>query len=221
MSSTATRFVRRTPEGEDRERLTCADCGYIAYENPKIVTGSVVIVGGKVMLCRRAIEPRRGFWTIPAGYMELNETVEEAAMREAREEACADLALDGILAVYSIARIGQVQVLFRDRLASPGFAPGPESLEVRLFDWEEIPWDDLAFPSVHWVLKAWREIGDGPIGAPRGNPAEDHRGTGGLAEGARGPGPCPRCCPPGCACPSPPRARRPRPRQPSPCPARR
>ena len=183
MSSVATRFVRRIPDGEDRERLTCADCGFVAYENPKIVTGSVVVVGGKVMLCRRAIEPRRGFWTIPAGYMELGETVEEAARREAREEACAELVLDGVLALYSIARIGQVQVLFRARHASPGFAPGVESLEVRLFDWDEIPWEDLAFPSVHWVLKAWRQVGDGPLGVPFGNPAEDARGTQPLPEG--------------------------------------
>jgi len=178
MSSTvATGFARRIPEGEDRERLVCNDCGFIAYENPKIVVGSVVGVDGQVLLCRRAIAPRRGFWTIPAGYMEMGETVEEGARREAREEACADLALDGVLAVYSIARLGQVQVLFRASLASPGFAAGAESLEVRLFAWEDIPWDDLAFPSVHWVLHAWREAGAGPLGAPRGNPAEDARGT--------------------------------------------
>jgi len=182
MPHDTTRFTRRTPPGEDRERLTCGDCGYIAYENPKIVVGSVVGVGGKVMLCRRAIEPRRGFWTIPAGYMELGETVEEGARREALEEACADLRLDGVLAVYSIARIGQVQIIFRAALASPGFAAGPESLEVRLFAWDEIPWDDLAFPSVHWVLRAWREVGDGPLGAPRGNPPDDRRGTTPLTE---------------------------------------
>lgn len=176
MSTETSRFVRRIPDGEDRERLTCNDCGYIAYENPKIVVGSVVEVEGKVLLCRRAIQPRHGFWTIPAGYMELGETVEEGARREAQEEACADLALDGVLAVYSIARIGQVQILFRARLATPGFAPGPESLEVRLFAWDEVPWDSLAFPSVHWVLQAWREAGPGPLGAPRGNPAEDRRG---------------------------------------------
>ena len=184
MSVGAANFVRRIPEGEDRERLTCAECGFIAYENPKVVSGSVVSVDGRVLLCRRAIEPRRGFWTIPAGYMELGETVEEAARREAQEEACADIALDGMLALYSIARIGQVQVMFRARLASPGFAPGPESLEVRLFSWEEIPWDDLAFPSVHWVLNAWREAGPGPLGAPRTNPTEDRRGTRPLTEGA-------------------------------------
>jgi ADP-ribose pyrophosphatase YjhB (NUDIX family) len=153
--SASANFVRRIPEGEDRERLTCAECGFVAYENPKIVTGSVVLVDGKVMLCRRAINPRAGFWTIPAGYMEMGETVEESARREAREEACAELALDGVLAIYSIARIGQVQILFRARLAAPGFAPGPESLEVRLFAWDEIPWEELAFPSVHWVL-TWR-----------------------------------------------------------------
>jgi ADP-ribose pyrophosphatase YjhB (NUDIX family) len=182
--SATTNFVRRIPEGEDRERLTCAECGFIAYENPKVVTGSVVLVDGKVLLCRRAINPRAGFWTIPAGYMELGETVEEAAKREAREEACVELALDGVLAIYSIARIGQVQVLFRARLAAPGFAPGPESLEVRLFAWDEIPWEELAFPSVHWVLNAAREAGDGPLGPPRMNPAEDPRGTRPLAESA-------------------------------------
>lgn len=184
MSAGATNFVRRVPDGEDRERLTCADCGFIAYENPKIVAGSVVAVEGQILLCRRAIEPRSGFWTIPAGYMELGETVEEAARREAREEACADIALDGVLALYSIARIGQVQVLFRASLASPGFAAGAESLDVRLFDWDAIPWAELAFPSVHWVLKAWREAGPGPLGAPRTNPIEDRRGTSPLARPA-------------------------------------
>jgi ADP-ribose pyrophosphatase YjhB (NUDIX family) len=184
MSAGTANFVRRIPEGEDRERLTCAECGFIAYENPKIVTGSVVEVEGRILLCRRAIEPRRGFWTIPAGYMELGETVEEAARREAMEEACADIALDGVLALYSIARIGQVQVLFRARLATPGFAPGPESLDVRLFAWDEIPWEELAFPSVRWVLTAWREAGPGPLGPPRTNPPEDLRGTRRLPEGA-------------------------------------
>jgi ADP-ribose pyrophosphatase YjhB (NUDIX family) len=169
-------FQRRIPEGEDRERLICADCGFVAYENPKVVVGSVVVEDGRVLLCRRAIEPRRGFWTLPAGYLEMGETVEEGAAREAWEEARAKLALEGILGVYSIARIGQVQVIFRARLAEPGFAPGPESLEVRLFEWGDIPWDEIAFPSVHWALKAWRE------GLPgvAGNPPEDARGMGGL-----------------------------------------
>ncbi len=170
-------FVRRIPEGDDRERLTCADCGFVAYENPKIIVGSVVAVGDQVLLCRRAIEPRRGFWTLPAGYMELAETVEEGARREAWEEARARIAIEGVLAIYSIARIGQVQVIFRAGLAEPGFEPGPESLDVRLFDWEEIPWDDLAFPSVHWSLRAWRASAGAPLGAPATNPPEDARGT--------------------------------------------
>lgn len=170
----AERFVRRIPEGDDRERLTCTDCGFVAYENPKVVVGSVVTTPEGILLCRRAIEPRRGFWTIPAGYLEMGETVEEGAMREAWEEARARIALDGVLAVYSIARIGQVQVLFRARMAEPGFEPGPESLEVASVPWDRIPWDELAFPSVHWALKAWRGA---PDPAPAFlNPPEDRRG---------------------------------------------
>lgn len=179
-------FIRRVPDGDDRERLTCQDCGFIAYENPKIVVGSVVAEDGRVLLCRRAIEPRRGYWTLPAGYMELQETVEEGARREAWEEAQARIALEGVLAIFSIARIGQVQVIFRARLAEPGFAAGPESLDVRLFAWEDIPWDEIAFPSVHWALSAWRRLGDAPLGAPAGNPPDDLRGVHALArrEGA-------------------------------------
>ena len=170
-------FIRTTPQGEDRERLTCPDCGFVAYENPKIVVGSVVAVDGRVMLCRRAIEPRRGFWTLPAGYMEMGETVEEGAAREAWEEARARIAIEGMLAVYSIARIGQVQVIFRAHLAEPGFEPGEESLDVRLFDWSEIPWDAIAFPSVGWALAAWRDGADLPLAAPSLNPSADPRGT--------------------------------------------
>jgi ADP-ribose pyrophosphatase YjhB (NUDIX family) len=181
--SDATRFVRRTPEGDDRERLTCAECGFIAYENPKVVVGSVVGVEGGVLLCRRAIEPRRGFWTIPAGYLEMNETVAEGAAREAWEEARARIALDGVLAVYSVARLGQVQVIFRARLAEPGFAPGPESLDVRAFAWEDIPWDDIAFPTVRWALHAWREHPTGPLPPAYLNPVEDARGTAPLPGG--------------------------------------
>ena len=169
-------FVRRIPDGDDHERLICADCGHVSYENPKIVVGSVVAQLGRVLLCRRAIEPRRGFWTLPAGYMEMQETVEEGARREAWEEARARIALEGVLAVYSIARLGQVQVIFRASLAEPGFEAGPESLEVRLFDWEEIPWADIAFPSVHWALRSWRQGRDAALGAPAVNPPEDPRG---------------------------------------------
>src|SRR5580704_1299402 len=96
-------FQRRVPEGDNRERSVCSNCGFVAYENPKIVVGSVVVSGGRVLMCRRSIEPRRGFWTLPAGYMELGETLEEAAAREALEEAEASITLDGILGVFSVA----------------------------------------------------------------------------------------------------------------------
>ncbi len=171
-------FTKRLPDGDTHERAVCDQCGYVAYENPKVVVGSVVVHEGKVLLCRRAIEPRRSFWTLPAGYLELQETVEEGARREALEESGAQIQLDGILAVYSISRIGQVQVIFRARFdGAADFAPGIESLDVRMFDWADIPWDELAFPSVHWSLRAWRSAGNGPLGAPVGNPADDPRGT--------------------------------------------
>ena len=165
------------PDGDTSERQVCSTCGYVAYENPKIVVGSVVAQDGRVLLCRRAIEPRAGFWTLPAGYLELNETAAEGARREAMEEAGADIALDGVLALFDVSRIGQVQIMFRARFAQPGILAGIESLEVGLFAWDDIPWHDLAFPTVRWALEAWHAVGDGPLGAPAGNPAEDARGT--------------------------------------------
>ncbi len=173
-------FVRRVPDGDDRERMICADCGHIAYENPKIVVGAVVAVGESILMCRRAIEPRRGFWTLPAGYMEMHETLEEGAAREAWEEARARIVIDGVLGMFSVARIGQVQIIYRARFADdgpPSFAPGPESLDVRLIPFDEIPWDEVAFPTVRWALDAWRAQGEGTLGAPVGNPAADPRGV--------------------------------------------
>jgi ADP-ribose pyrophosphatase YjhB (NUDIX family) len=182
-------FERRIPEDDNRERLVCAACGFVSYENPRIVVGSVVVYEGAVLMCRRAIDPRRGYWTLPAGYLELGETPEEGAVREAMEEAQASIAIDGILAMFSIARIGQVQMIFRARFAEPGwprFAAGPESQEVGLYPWHQIPWDDIAFPSVRWALDAWRQSGTGPLGAPFGNPAEDRRGVLRVPQAAEG-----------------------------------
>lgn len=171
------KFSTHVPAGDTHERQVCDTCGWVAYENPKIVTGAVVVSEGKVLLCRRAIEPRRGYWTLPAGYLELNETVEEGAQREAWEEAQARITLDGILAVYSIARIGQVQVIFRAGFdGAVRFAAGDESMEVRMFAWDDMPWGELAFPTVHWSLQAWHHAGAGPLGAPDTNPVEDRRG---------------------------------------------
>ena len=150
-------FHLATPEGEDRERSVCRTCGFIDYVNPKIVAGVVALSGdGRVLMCRRAIEPRSGFWTLPAGYMEEGESVEEAARREAREEACASVQLEGVLAIYSVPRISQVQIFFRARLSDPRIGAGPESLEARLFDWDALPLSELAFPSVKWALDDYR-----------------------------------------------------------------
>ncbi|AKF02914.1 NUDIX hydrolase [Sandaracinus amylolyticus] len=161
---------RRVPEGDDKPRLVCPECSYVAYENPKIVVGSVVTSDdGRVLLVRRAIEPRRGFWTLPAGYLELGESPEHGAMREAREEACAEIALDGLLAVYSITHISQVQLFYRARMVREECAPGIESLEVRLFAWDEIPWAELAFPTVHWALGHFDAARGRALGQPFGN----------------------------------------------------
>lgn len=145
-------FHRLVPDGDTLERDVCRACGFVAYENPKIVVGSVVSVSGRVLLCRRAIEPRRGFWTLPAGYLELRESPEEGAVREAREEAEARIRIEGLLAVYTVARISQVQLIYRATLDG-GFAPGPESLEVALFDIDAVPRAEIAFPTVLWALE--------------------------------------------------------------------
>ena len=163
-------FVREIPEGDDRERRVCADCGFIDYENPKIVVGSVATWEDKILLCRRAIHPRMGYWTLPAGYMEVNETAAEGAAREAWEEAFARLEIETVLAVYSIPRISQVQVIFRAQLTTPDVAAGPESAEVGLFRWDEIPWDDIAFPSVRWALNHFDEVRGQTGFAARSNP---------------------------------------------------
>ena len=162
--------IRAVPDGDDRERLVCPDCGFVQYDNPKIVVGAVVTSGDRVLLCRRAIPPRKGFWTLPAGYLELNESALDGARREAWEEARATIAIDALLAVYNIPRISQVQLIWRARLASETFEPGPESLEVKLFGWDELPWDALAFPSVRWALGHARDVGDAAVFATRGNP---------------------------------------------------
>lgn len=162
--------VRIVPEGDDRERLTCPDCGFVQYENPKVVVGSVVTWEDRILMCRREINPRRGFWTLPAGYLELNESVEDGAKREAWEEARARIEIDGLLAFYTIPRISQVQLFFRARLVSPDVEPGPESQEVALYRWDEIPFDELAFPSVGWALDHFRENGPDALKPARTNP---------------------------------------------------
>ena len=166
-------IARRVPEGDDRPRLVCDACGFISYENPKIVVGSVATWDGRILLCRRAIEPQAGFWTLPAGFLEAQEDPEHGARREAEEEAAADIVIDALLAVYTIPRISLVQLIYRAHLARPHIAPGIESLEVALFEPDRIPWESLAFPSVTWALRHHAEAPASGEFAPFTNPAGD------------------------------------------------
>ncbi len=150
--------VYRVPAGDERPRAVCTACGRIHYENPRVVVGAVCLCRGRVLLCRRAIEPRAGLWTVPAGYLELGETVEEGAVREAREEACVTVRPRHLLAVYSLPRIGQVQMMFLAEVVAGEPAPGHETLEVGLFDFAGIPWSELAFPTVTRVLRRARAV---------------------------------------------------------------
>ena len=163
-------FNRHVPEGDTHERDVCTRCGFIHYVNPKIVTGSIVRHKDRILLCRRAIAPRIGFWTLPAGFMEVGETAEQAAMREAREEANAAIVIDRLLAVYTIPRIAQVQIMYLAHLVDENISAGPESLEVMLASWDQITWDDLAFPSVRWALDQFRSIEGIADFAPFTNP---------------------------------------------------
>lgn len=165
-------IARRIPPGDDRERLVCDSCGFVNYVNPKIVVGSVALWEDRILLCRRAIEPRDGWWTLPAGYMEERETTIEGAQREAWEEARARIEIDALIGVYNIPRISQVQMIYRARLLSPDVSAGPESREVGLFLWDEIPWEELAFPSVRWALGHWRETRGSNAFAPFAEPQE-------------------------------------------------
>ena len=144
----------RIPDGDNLPRHVCPECNVIYYSNPKIIVGSIPIwQKKKVLLCRRAIEPRSNFWTVPSGFMENNETTQEGALRETREEANAEVSIGHLHTLYNIPHISQVYLLFKAELLSLDFSPGPESLEVRLFTENEIPWEKIAFSTVHYSLK--------------------------------------------------------------------
>ena len=147
------------PPGDNRPRHVCASCGQIHYENPRVVVGCVPEHAGAILLCRRAIEPRHGYWTVPAGFMELGETLAEAAIRETWEEANARVELGAMFAVVDVVQARQVHVFFRGRLADPSFGAGDETLESRLFTPEELPWREIAFPSITIALE--RFLADG------------------------------------------------------------
>lgn len=145
----------RTPPDDNRERAVCAACGEVHYENPLNVVGTIPALADRVLLCRRAIEPRRGLWTLPAGFMELGETTAEGALRETCEEAGAHIELQGLFALMNLASVGQVHLFYRAQLLDTHFDPGPETLEVALYREDEIPWETLAFRTVRTALKQY------------------------------------------------------------------
>ena len=147
----------RVPPEDNRERATCTACGAIHYENPINVVGTVPVWGDQVLLCRRNIEPRRGLWTLPAGFMEYGESTADGALRETIEEAGARVEMQGLFSVLNVVRVGQVHLFYRARMLDTSLNPGPESIEARLFREDEIPWDQLAFRTVRQTLELFFE----------------------------------------------------------------
>ncbi len=145
----------RIPPGDDRERHVCVACDFIHYVNPRVIVGCLPVHEDRVLLCRRAIEPRRGYWTLPAGFMENGETTEQGAARETWEEAAARVDDMSLYRVFDLPHISQVYLFYRCRLIDGEYGVGPESLESALFREDEIPWDELAFTVVKRTLEAW------------------------------------------------------------------
>jgi ADP-ribose pyrophosphatase YjhB (NUDIX family) len=157
----------RVPEGDSLSRAVCDACGTIQYQNPKIVVGCLPTHGDRILICKRAIEPRYGLWTLPAGFMENNESAAEGAAREALEEANARVDIEDLYTVYSIPHISQVYMMFRARLLDTDVSPGIESLEVKLVREDEIPWDQLAFAMVKRTLEHFLEDRKRGVFTPR------------------------------------------------------
>ena len=147
--------VYRTPVDDNRDRAMCTACGTIQYENPVNVVGTLPVWQDKVLLCRRNIEPRRGLWTLPAGFMELGETTEQGAIRETIEEAGARIELEGLFSMINVVRVGQIHLFYRARMLDTHLDPGPETIEARLFSEAEIPWDKIAFRTTKKTLECF------------------------------------------------------------------
>jgi ADP-ribose pyrophosphatase YjhB (NUDIX family) len=144
---------QRIPDGDNRHRYVCTHCNIIHYQNPRIIAGTVPVWDNRILLCRRAIEPRYGYWTLPAGFMENQETTIEAAARETREEALAEVHIEGLYAVIDVPHIDQVHIFYRATLINGEYGAGEESLETQLFEPSDIPWDELSFPTVRKTLE--------------------------------------------------------------------
>ena len=156
------------PADDNRERAVCTACAEIHYENPINVVGTLPVWGEQVLLCRRNIEPRYGFWTLPAGFQELGESTAEGALRETDEEAGARVELQGLFTVLNVVRVGQLHLYYRARMLDTTLAPGPETIEARLFREDEVPWDQLAFRTVRQTLEHYfadRRSGEFPVHA--------------------------------------------------------
>lgn len=149
--------IQRIPAGDDRLRFVCECCDIIHYQNPRIIVGSLPVYGDQVLLCRRAIEPRQGLWTLPAGFMENEETSLQGALRETWEEARAKLRNESLYRIYDLPHISQLYMFYRGELLGPAYEAGPESLEVKLFHEDEIPWEKIAFKVVTATLKDYFE----------------------------------------------------------------
>ncbi|MEN9537944.1 MAG: hypothetical protein RLZZ126_179 [Pseudomonadota bacterium] len=170
-----TAVVYRVPDdGDTKDRAVCPSCGTVHYENPLLVVGTLPVLGNKVLLCKRNIEPRWGKWTLPAGFMELGETLAQGAARETVEEAGAQFEMGALFTVINVARVGQVHVFFHARLTSDQFNPGFETIEARLFAEDEIPWDEVSFLTVKATLK--RYFADRKTQAP-GDPLGSSQGV--------------------------------------------
>ncbi len=157
----------RVPDGDNRMRAVCSGCSTIHYQNPKVVVGCLPVWEDRILICKRAIEPRLGLWTLPAGFMENGESTAEGAMREAVEEANARVEITQLYTTYSIPSISQVYIMFLARLLDPDVSAGPESLEVKLVTEDEIPWDSLAFVMVKRTLRHFLEDRRAGVFVPR------------------------------------------------------
>ena len=152
-----TKVAYVVPADDNRERAVCPACATIHYDNPLNVVGTVPVWGEQVLLCKRAIEPRYGFWTLPAGFLELGETTAQGALRETDEEAGAQIELGPLFTVLNVARVGQVHLFYLAKMNSPTLDPGSETLEARLFREDEVPWDEIAFRTVRETLRYFFE----------------------------------------------------------------
>jgi ADP-ribose pyrophosphatase YjhB (NUDIX family) len=169
-SNCGSKLSRRVPAGDSLPRYVCDACGTIHYQNPLIVVGTIPVWEDRILLCKRAIEPRYGLWTLPAGFMELGETTSQAALRETREEAKAEVELGDAFTLLSVPHVDQVHLFYRARLREPNFGAGEETLEVGLFGRKDIPWNAIAFRTVATTLKYFFD--DREAGSFRLHPGE-------------------------------------------------